>query len=197
MFMELLIIAIVFLGWLFPLCLGVRWMNRGSRGTALAVLGMVWGWISVLLLASATRLRGDSSAWVIHQITRSAWLVPFGVGILFLRRGLRGSGVVITFAGLWAVLGIGLYVNDAICRSGDAPYVAQVLVTERNMPVRSTAGMPNIVAQTSDVSLSMQITGLSGRDHSLLEFQNPFHTPGFKVLSRSGEVLWQGKFAYG
>jgi len=54
------------------------------------------------------------------------------------------------------------------------------------------------VAQNGDqVSMSLQMAADNGDTCSIRSLDSKAQPPSFKVLSKSGEVLMSGKFAYG
>jgi len=223
---AVLVAAVLLLGWLVPLIAGLVMMRRRQQpaGVVLTVIGAVWGVLGLLILGlsifaytqfpKATKLETFDPA---HYAGRMGTVnVPYkGEGSLTISERGKARRLKLTTTNGAFRLPAGSYQllqYEAVGRDrANTKWTASAGLSGRTSTLTVAGdstqdldvGPPlkaKVAAQTRSgnmASLDLKLTGRGGDQYMLSKGTGGGGAPRFQVLSPTGQVLWQGQFAYG
>lgn len=217
-------LAVLSLGWILPLVLGIRRLRRKTGGAILTGLSSLWGIAAVSLAAAAflpdllKSRRPDT-----EDFDPSACQVQMGKIILphksesqlVLYRPSQGrrwrfsthDGVVLAPLGQYQLCQYSTTCEDAEktkwTASCDLSYrKAKGLSVAVDAPCELEVGPPfkaqvTVEEPAPTVHLNLKVTGRGGDNFTIRRADETEEPPGFEVRSASGDPIQQGQLAFG
>ena len=219
----LIMAAVIFLGWLVLLLLGLTRYRRTTAGLVLDLVGGFWGLGAIALAAVGyVGVREVTRMSKVQEFRPAEYQGPVGSVALSYQgeatftvsdlgtgkrmRATATEGKLTLPVGNYDFLSCDLEArgpdNKLWTASGSfsSPAFKHLAVTSGATP-QLTLGPPfraQVVAQAAGkdkLNLSLKLTGCDGQSYTL---RGPGdQPPKFQMLSPTGEVVWQGNFAYG
>ena len=213
------------IGWVVPLVVGIIWLRRkAGGGVAMTVIGGVWGVLALSGIGigvSAYRQVGQYTKVedfdpLQYQGPKGNIVVPHkgesslevtGDGGKRMRLPTK-DGVFVVPAGTYSPTSYKAVDKDSSGQEWEAssylslPKPGKISVKDGSRQDLDVG--PPFVASVSvsakgqeQATLDLKLTGRDGNQYTISRKGRLREAPGFEVRDKSGEVVWQGKFAYG
>ncbi len=222
---ALILLALIAFGWLVPLIIGIVWMRRGSGGTVLTILGGIWaagvglvvllawlGWRQFSAYSGGSVQMEDFDAAKYQGQTGTMVLAHKGQSVF--EAYLRGGNKILRFSTPDGVLKapVGSYdvrQYQAIAKDSKGREWIAACYPDAKVSVKAGAstkldlGPPftaSITVKTSGkdrVSMDLKLAGTNGGQYTIRQKGGKDEPPSFVALDKAGQVVWQGRFAYG
>ncbi len=219
-------VGIIALGWIVLLVIGIIRIKRRRRaGVVLTVIGGIWGLLALSLLGFGTytyqramrvsrvedfdpeQYEGEMGSIVLPYKGESSLEVQDKESQK--RMGLSTTnGTVLAPAGAYD-----LYSYEVIDEDGNGAKwtasgsLSSVESREISIEAGSTQDLEIGPAFTAKVTvkkkgqdeavLDFKLIGRGGGNYTITGMDKGRKAPGFQVVDKSGDILWQGKFEYG
>ncbi|MHB0998798.1 MAG: hypothetical protein ACYC27_06090 [Armatimonadota bacterium] len=221
----LIFAAVLAVGWLVPLIMGIIRLKKGVRsaGLPLTIIGEIWGFFSIVIVGfTIYGFTMMSKAMDAEDFDPSDYQKPMGMIDLSyegdfeiqLRKAenkklinFKGEdGTVLAPTGLYTPQSLDISMND----KQDREWIAHTYFTSKadqiqvttDSPVSITAGPPFQVmvhmnkSGKNKINFDLGVKGSDGRSYDINCYEID-EPAGFVVLSKTGEKLWEGKFEAG
>jgi len=218
--------AVVFLGWLVLLVIGiVRWRRRATAGIALTIIGAIWGFGAIAVgglgalayrqFSRAIRVenfdpagyKGEMGTIVLPYKGESSLVLMSQVGAKSIRVRAK-DGVAQAPAGKYYLSSYEAVAKDqqrarwtASCFPGRQAMGSRSLSLGAASPQQLDLGPPftaSVVVRNATGAKPILDLSITGRGgNSYTIFRGDGRPPSFQVVSRDAQVLWQGRFEYG